>query len=70
MKTFCLKLLIFCLLTISFIFPFSTQTQAASTDNSCPEGMVFIPGGTFNIGSDTNYESEKSATDVSVDSFC
>ncbi len=31
--------------------------------------MVFIPGETFNIGSGTDYESEKSANDVTVDSW-
>ncbi len=70
MKIFYLKSLILCLLTISLIFTFSRQAQASPTDNTCLEGMVFIPGGTFNIGSDTHYKSEKSATDVTVDSFC
>jgi len=54
----------------SLIFPFSTPAQAASTDNSCPGGMIFIPGGTFTIGSDSHYPSEISASDVTVDSFC
>lgn len=70
MKIFCLKLLIFCFLIISLICSVSTQVQASPIDNKCPEEMVFIPGGTFNIGSDTNYESEKSASDVTMDSFC
>jgi len=70
MKAFWLKSLILCFLTISLIFPFSTQAQASSTDKSCPRGMVFIPGGTFTMGSDTHYPSEHSAADVTVDSFC
>ena len=70
MKTFCLKSLILFFLTISLIFPFSTPAQASSTDNSCPEGMVFIPGGTFTMGSNTHYPSEVSASDVTIDSFC
>ncbi|NEP87005.1 MAG: formylglycine-generating enzyme family protein [Okeania sp. SIO2C2] len=70
MKTFYLKSLIIFFLTISLIFPFSTPAQASSTDNSCPEGMVFIPGGTFTMGSDSHYPSEVSASDVTVDSFC
>jgi formylglycine-generating enzyme required for sulfatase activity len=32
--------------------------------------MVFIPGGTFNIGSDVHYSSERSAEDITVNSFC
>ncbi|MBP0021491.1 MAG: formylglycine-generating enzyme family protein [Cyanobacteria bacterium SBLK] len=32
--------------------------------------MAFIPKGTFNIGSDTYYPSEASASDVTVESFC
>ena len=70
MKIFCLKSLIFCFLIISLICSVSTRVQASPIDNKCPEEMVFIPGGTFNIGSDTNYESEKSASDVTMDSFC
>ena len=70
MKMFCLKSLILCLLTLSLFFSASPPAKASSIDNICPEGMVFIPGGTFNIGSDTHYESEGSADDVTVDSFC
>ena len=32
--------------------------------------MVFIPGGTFNICSDVHYSSERSAEDITVNSFC
>ncbi|NEO97238.1 MAG: formylglycine-generating enzyme family protein [Symploca sp. SIO2E9] len=32
--------------------------------------MAFIPSGTFKIGSDSHYPSERSAKDISVDSFC
>ncbi|NEQ36693.1 MAG: formylglycine-generating enzyme family protein [Okeania sp. SIO3I5] len=32
--------------------------------------MVFIPGGTFRMGSHSHYPSEISASDVTVDSFC
>lgn len=42
-----------------------------SSHPSCPEGMVFIPRGTFNMGSDTtDYPSERSAKDVTVEDFC
>jgi len=62
-------------LAVSLFLGFSTPGNAAplssaSSDPSCPEGMVFIPGGTFTIGSDTHYPSESSAGDVTVDSFC
>lgn len=40
------------------------------SDADCPEGMVFIPGGTFTIGAKGYYPSEISAGDVTVDSFC
>ncbi len=70
MKNSCLKLLIFCLLIISFICTISTPVNASPTDNKCPDGMVLIRGGILNRGSDTHYESERSATDVTVDSFC
>ncbi len=43
---------------------------ASSSNPSCPEGMIFIPGGTFNIGSKSYYPSEIPAPDVTVDSFC
>jgi sulfatase modifying factor 1 len=39
--------------------------------NSCPEGMVFIHGGTFRMGSDSDrFPEEKAADNVSVSSFC
>jgi len=39
--------------------------------NSCLEGMVFIHGGTFRMGSDSDrFPEEKAADNVSVSSFC
>jgi formylglycine-generating enzyme required for sulfatase activity len=35
----------------------------------CPSGMVFVPGGTFRMGSDTHYKEEAPAHRVKVDSF-
>ncbi len=44
--------------------------NAGSGRSSCPEGMVWIEGGKFQIGSDSHYIEERSAFDVTVDSFC
>jgi formylglycine-generating enzyme required for sulfatase activity len=39
--------------------------------NYCPEGMVFISGGTFRMGDDSlKFPEERSAPNVSVSSFC
>ncbi len=70
MKTFWLKSLILSLLTICLFLGSPTEAKASPTDNTCPEGMVFIPGGTFNMGSDAHYPSERSAQDITVNSFC
>ncbi|MDJ0594935.1 MAG: formylglycine-generating enzyme family protein [Pleurocapsa sp. MO_226.B13] len=38
---------------------------------SCPEGMVFIPGGTFRMGDDRGkYEDEKAVDDITIKDFC
>jgi len=59
------------LLFLALSAPLDGAAIASPSSNpSCPEGMVFIPGGTFNMGSDTYYPSERSAADVTVDSFC
>ena len=34
-----------------------------------PDGMVWIPGGTFTMGSDTGYPEEAPAHEVTVDGF-
>ncbi|MEM9539273.1 MAG: SUMF1/EgtB/PvdO family nonheme iron enzyme, partial [Cyanobacteria bacterium P01_E01_bin.42] len=49
------------------IAPFN---MAIAAPLNCPDGMAFIPKGTFNIGSETYYASEAPASDVTVDSFC
>jgi formylglycine-generating enzyme required for sulfatase activity len=39
--------------------------------NTCPEGMLFISGGTFRMGADSlKFPEERSAPNVSVSSFC
>lgn len=57
---------------ITYLFLGSpTPLNAASINSAeCPQGTVFIPGGTFNIGSKSYYPSELPAGDVTVDSFC
>jgi len=56
------------ILAITIFSP--SALSVTSSTSSCPENMVFIPGGTFKIGSDSHYPSERSAEDVTVDSFC
>lgn len=44
---------------------------AAPINSPCPNDMVFIPGGTFTMGSDNpDFVEEQTAADVSVSSFC
>ncbi|MDJ0718235.1 MAG: formylglycine-generating enzyme family protein [Prochloraceae cyanobacterium] len=69
------------LLTMLFL-PSNSEAYASATtllaeksaqsgiENPCPEGMVWIEGGTFGMGSDDYYLEEHSATDVTVDAFC
>jgi formylglycine-generating enzyme required for sulfatase activity len=39
--------------------------------NLCPSGMIFIPGGTFTIGTDNaSFIEEQSAANVTVERFC
>ena len=70
MKTNWLKPLIFIFIIFNVFMFFSTPTVASTMGNTCPKDMVFIPGGTFKIGSDSHYPSESTAEDVSVDGFC
>jgi len=57
-------------LTIALCLSLPAPLKAAPLNPFCPENMVFILSGTFNIGSDSHYPSERSAEDVTVDSFC
>jgi len=44
---------------------------AASSELTCPTDMVFIPGGTFTMGSDNpDFVEEQTASSVTVSSFC
>lgn len=65
-----LSLLIICLLLLFPLEVQATPRNSQAANHSCPEGMVFIPGGTFNIGDDEHYPSERSAEDISVSDFC
>ncbi len=47
---------------------FFKQPQVANAD--CPEGMVWIQGGSFNIGSEGHYMEERPVTNVTVTDFC
>ena len=43
----------------------------AETSLSCPEGIIYISGGNFRMGSDRqDFLEEKAVDDVTVDSFC
>jgi formylglycine-generating enzyme required for sulfatase activity len=60
---------------IAFLFfaislTFNNQAFAATTSLTCPENMALIQGGTFRIGSDNEYQEEKSANNVKVTDFC
>lgn len=70
MKTYLLKTFILCFLILYLSLGFQTEVEASPATNICPENMVYIPGGTFKIGSDSHYPSERSADDVTVSSFC
>ncbi len=70
------KNLIRLILLISF-FCFSltfNQNQVLAQINnsdSCPEGMAYIQGGTFRMGSENqDFVEEETVDDVTVDSFC
>jgi sulfatase modifying factor 1 len=44
---------------------------AAQTPSACPSDMVYVPGGSFTMGSDhPDFVEEKIAEDVTVSSFC
>jgi len=53
------------------LFPATTAKADVSVDDapSQTEGMIWIPGGTFRMGSDKHYPEEASAHRVTVDGF-
>lgn len=59
------------IITLYFATEFNLPNALAETSLSCPKTMVYIPGGTFRMGSDSkDFLEEKSVDDVTVDSFC
>ncbi len=69
MKTYLISLLI--LLFGIIIVSHPASAKAAVNQSSCSKEMVFIPGGTFTIGSENKeFFEERSANNVTVDSFC
>ena len=50
--------------------PRFTQAGTPLAQIQCPQEMVWIEGGTFQIGSDDHYPEERSAQQVTVDGFC
>src|ERR1700760_2009457 len=47
----------------------STKSDSAQTVERSPEGMVYIPGGTFRMGSDRHYPEEAPVHRVTVGGF-
>ena len=59
-----------CLLLLGQGF-FGDESAIAASTASCPSDMVYIPGGTFTMGSDNpDFVEEKIAENVTVSSFC
>jgi formylglycine-generating enzyme required for sulfatase activity len=54
---------------LSWQLPWTRQTQVA-VNKDCPEGMVWVEGGTFRMGSDDHYMEERSVKNVTVTGFC
>ena len=52
------------------LIPLTLHSANANPIATCPEGMTWIEGGTFRMGTDDRYPEERSAEDVTVDSFC
>lgn len=70
-KKFFLLPFAFLLVCILFFLLLLAIAPPAFAANSCPEGMVFISGGTFRMGADSlKFPEERSAPNVSVSSFC
>ncbi len=66
-KLVVLKVLSLLTALLIWMLPGSPTAVAAPT---CPNGMVYIPGGSFRMGSDDFYPEEQSGDGVTVSSFC
>ena len=70
-KKFFLLPFAFLLVCVLFFLLLLAIAPPAFAANYCPEGMVFISGGTFRMGDDSlKFPEERSAPNVSVSSFC
>ena len=47
----------------------NTLTSAGQSDDQSHPGMIWIPGGTFRMGSEDFYPEERPVHEVSVDGF-
>ena len=67
LKIVLVNLSIFLLLCFAIALP---EAEAASLPPICPEGMTWIDGGTFRMGSNDFFLEERAVDDVTVDGFC
>jgi sulfatase modifying factor 1 len=67
---FNLRLILIALLSFTISLTFNNPVLAATTNLTYPENMALIQGGNFRIGSDNEYQEEKSANNVKVTDFC
>ncbi|MGA1621928.1 MAG: formylglycine-generating enzyme family protein [Synechocystis sp.] len=71
MFDFSRRLLIALMVMITLISAAPAGAFAEQTvTNPCPDGMAWIHGGTFRMGSDDFFPEEKIVEDVTVDGFC
>jgi formylglycine-generating enzyme required for sulfatase activity len=71
MKRFLLPLITVALIVLASWGMAGAIAIAAPANAPCPSDMVYIPGGTFTMGSDNvDFVEEKIAEDVTVSSFC
>jgi len=52
------------------LFAFVVWSGGEAIAAPCPDGMVYIPGGSFKMGAENKYIEERPAENVAVDAFC